>query len=117
MAQNADKDFLHVFFDNVIARADQSLIKNTVTRVDSYYQNIEMEDQDKLDFLTAQVKMRRELDQKLHTFKEYIDLEENKKNYQRHAGLIEHQQTRICQEIASLHVLIRHYYIKQITIY
>lgn len=53
VAQNADKDFLHVFFDNVIARADQSLIKNTVTRVDSYYQNIEMEDQDKLDFLTA----------------------------------------------------------------
>ena len=38
-----------------------------------------MDEPDKLDFLTAQVKIRRELDQKLHTFKEQIDLEENKK--------------------------------------
>ena len=38
-----------------------------------------MEEPDKLDFLSAKDKIRRELDQKLHTFKEYIDLEENKK--------------------------------------
>ena len=96
VAQNTDSDFMRVFFDNIIARADSSLIKQAVTRVDSYYANITMEDQDKLDFLTAQTKIKRELDQKLHTFKEFVDLEENKKNYQRHASLIDHQQKRIC---------------------
>ena len=49
-----------------------------------------MDEPDKLDFLTAQVKIRRDLDQNLHTFKEYIDLEENKKASQRHKSLVEH---------------------------
>ena len=48
VAQNTDSDFMRVFFDNIIARADSSLIKQAVTRVDSYYANITMEDQDKL---------------------------------------------------------------------
>jgi len=96
VSQGTDQGFMRVFFDNIIARADASLIKQAVSRVDSYYGNVTMDDQDKLDFLTAQTKIKRELDQKLHTFKEFADLEENKKNYQRHGSLIEHQQKRIC---------------------
>ena len=90
VAQHTDQDFMRVFFDNIISRADSSLIKHVVQRVDNYYGFATMEDQDKLDFLTAQTKIKRELDQKLHTFKEFVDLEENKKNYQRHGSLIEH---------------------------
>lgn len=68
----------------MIARAETTLIKQVVSTCDSYYSNIEMDEADKLDFQTAQVKIRREFDQKLHTFKEYLDLEENKKACQRH---------------------------------
>ena len=81
VVQKTDVEHMRVFFDNVIARMDPGLIKQVVARVDAYYQHIELDESDKLDFLTAQVKIRRELDQKLHTFKEFIDLEENKKNY------------------------------------
>lgn len=51
--QRTDGDHLKVILDNVIARADQELIRQTVSRQESYYQNIEMDEHDKLDFLTA----------------------------------------------------------------
>lgn len=35
--QKSDEDTLRVFFDNVIAKADISLIKQIVSRFDSYY--------------------------------------------------------------------------------
>ena len=50
-------------------------IKHVASRVKEYFSLIELEDSDKLDLITAQTKIKRELDQKLHTYKEHIDLE------------------------------------------
>ena len=51
--QHIDEDSLPVMFNNVIAQAKPSLIKQVVGKVDSYYQNIDLEEPEKLDFLTA----------------------------------------------------------------
>ena len=50
-------------------------IKHVVGRLKEYFSLIELEESDKLDLITAQTKIKRELDQKLHTYKEHIDLE------------------------------------------
>ena len=49
----------------------------------------------------------------MRTFKEFIDLEDNKKVAQRHQAMIKHQDLRLMQEVASLLLLVRTYYLKQ----
>lgn len=46
-------------------------------------------------------------------FKEFIDLENNKKVAQSRQSLIKHQGLRLMQEVASLMLLVRTYYLKQ----
>lgn len=45
---------------------------------------------DKLDFQTAQTNIKREKDQKLKTYKETLDLEENWQHSKFHAQLVHH---------------------------
>ena len=47
--------------------------------MDQYFSLAELDDTDKLDFSIAYTGIKRDLDKNLRTFKEFIDLEDNKK--------------------------------------
>ena len=51
----------------------------------TYFQLPILEEVDKLDFQTSETKLKRDYDQIMRTFKEYIDLEANRKVSQSHA--------------------------------
>ena len=62
-----------------MCKMPKSLIKSTVQKVDYYLSLVDVDDLSKLDYQNAQTKIKREFDQQLSTFKEQIELEENKK--------------------------------------
>jgi hypothetical protein len=70
-------------------------VKQIISKVDGYFSLAELSDAEKLEFTTAHAKIKRELDQNLRTFKEFVDLEENKKVAQSHESLIKHQELRL----------------------
>ena len=81
--------------------------------MDQYFSLAELDDTDKLDFSIAYTGIKRDLDKNLRTFKEFIDLEDNKKIAQSHNSLIKHQDLRLMQEISSMLLLVRTYFLKQ----
>ena len=109
---STDESHLKFFFFDIMSQKGSALVKQTINKVETYFGLAELDDADKLNFSTAQTKIKRDLDQNLRTFKEFIDLENNKKVAQRHASSIQHQGLRLMQEIASLMLLVRTYYLK-----
>jgi hypothetical protein len=69
-------------------------------------------DADKLAYQTAYSEVKREIELNLRTFKVFIDLEDNGKVAVARANLKKHQWCRLMQEVASLTLLIRIYYLK-----
>ena len=74
----------------------------------------ELDDKEKLQFSEASIQLKREVDQNLRAFKEFIDLEENRKGANNQQKKISHQDMRLMQEIASLMMLIKTYHLKQV---
>lgn len=96
-----------------MSKKGSALVKQTINKVETYFSLAELQDEDKLNFSTAQTKIKRDLDHNLRTFKEFIDLEDNKKVAKRHQSMIKHQELRLMHEVASLLLLVRTYYLKQ----
>ena len=110
--QDTDKSELKYFFFDIMSKKGKPLIGRSVSRVDDYFALAQLDEQDKLEFGTAQTKIKRELDQNLRTFKEYVDLEENRKDAQSHQSKSKHQELRLMQEMASLLLIVRTFYLK-----
>eukprot|EP00353_Schmidingerella_taraikaensis_P000961 CAMPEP_0185595924 /NCGR_PEP_ID=MMETSP0434-20130131/79995_1 /TAXON_ID=626734 ORGANISM="Favella taraikaensis, Strain Fe Narragansett Bay" /NCGR_SAMPLE_ID=MMETSP0434 /ASSEMBLY_ACC=CAM_ASM_000379 /LENGTH=71 /DNA_ID=CAMNT_0028224237 /DNA_START=188 /DNA_END=400 /DNA_ORIENTATION=- len=71
-----------------MSKKGSALVKQTVNKVENYLGLAELDDADKLSFSTAQTNIKRDLDQKLRIFKEFIDLEDNKKVAKRQSSMI-----------------------------
>jgi N-acyl-D-aspartate/D-glutamate deacylase len=78
-----------------MSKKGSALVKQAINKVDAYFGLAVISDADRLEYSNAQYKLKRELDQNLRTFKEFIDLEENKKVAENHASLIKHQELRL----------------------
>ena len=74
-----DESHLKFFFFDIMSKKGSALLKQTINKVESYFSLAELDDEDKPCFQTAQIQIKRDLDQNLRTFKEFIDLEDNKK--------------------------------------
>ena len=109
---STDDSHLKFFFFATMSKKGSALVKQTVNKVENYLGMAELDDADKLSFSTAQTNIKRELDQNLRAFKEFIDLEDNKKVAKRQASMIKHQELRLMQEVASLMLLVHTYYLK-----
>jgi hypothetical protein len=70
---------LKFYFFDVMSKKGSALIKQNINKVDFYFSLAVISDTDKLEFSNAHYKLKREMDQNLRTFKEFLDLEENKK--------------------------------------
>ena len=110
--QDTDEGHLKFFFFDTMSKKGSTLVKQTINKLDSYFSLAELDDNDKLDFSTAHTKIKRELDYNLRNFKEFIDLEENKKIAQSHSSKIKHQELRLMQEVSGLMLLVRTYFLK-----
>ena len=90
--QQSDELHLRYFFFNIMSTQGKALIKKTAKRTDNYFGlgMAQLDEHDRLEFNTAQTKVKRELDQNLRTFKEFVDLEENKKEVQSHQSKLRH---------------------------
>ena len=95
-----------------MSKKGSTLVKQTINKVDSYFSLAELDGEDKIEFSTAYTKIKRELDTNLRMFKEFIDLEDNKKIAKSHSSLIKHQELRLMQEVSSLLLLVRTYFLK-----
>lgn len=109
---STDDSHLKFSFFATMSKKGSALVKQTVNKVENYLGMAELDDADKLSFSTAQTNIKRELDQNLRAFKEFIDLEDNKKVAKRQASMIKHQELRLMQEVASLMLLVHTYYLK-----
>ena len=110
--QETDAGELKYFFFDIMSSQGNPLISRSVTRCDNYFGLAQLDEMDKLEFGTSVTKIKRELDQNLRTFKEYVDLEENRKVAQSHQSKTKHQEMRLMQEMASLLLIVRTYYLK-----
>lgn len=111
--QRADESHLKFCFFDIMSKKGSALVKQAINKVDGYFGLAVISESERLEYSNAHYKLKRELDQNLRTFKEFMDLEENKKVAESHQSLLKHQQLRLTQEIASLLLLVRVYYIKQ----
>jgi len=112
--QKTDEGHLKFYFFDIMSKKGSALVKQTINKVDGYFSLAQINDADKLEFSNAHGKIKRELDQNLRTIKEFLDLEENKKVAHSHESLLKHQELRLIQEISSLVLHVRIYYLKQI---
>ena len=111
--RESDQNELKYCFFDIMSRQGKELISRCVSRVDIFFSLAQLhDDQEKLPFGTAQTKVKRELDQNLRTFKEFVNLEENKKVAQSHVNKTMHQEARLMQEMASLMLTVHTYYLK-----
>ena len=110
--QDTDEGHLKFFFFDTMSKKGSTLVKQTINKMDQYFSLAELDDADKLDFSTAHTKIKRELDMNLRVFKEFIDLEDNKKIAKNHSSMIKHQELRLMQEVSSMLLLVRTYFLK-----
>ena len=95
-----------------MSKKGSTLVKQTINKMDEYFSLAELDDTFKFDFGTAHTKIKRELDTNLRNFKEFIDLEENKKIAKSHSSMIKHQELRLMQEVSGMLLLVRTYFLK-----
>lgn len=80
--------------------------------MDDVFHEATLEDDEKQEFSNATTKTRRNLDQELRSFREYLDSEANKKLDQVHRGALQQKENKLTQAITSLGLLVRIYYLK-----
>ena len=88
--------------------------KRFVSKVDSFFLRAQVEESDKLDFNTAYTNIKRELDQKLHTYKELIDLQSNRRVAEAHHSVTDHLEARLVKEVSSMRLMTRMFFLKLI---
>lgn len=67
---------------DIISKKGGALFKHTLNKLQSTFAKLEAEEQTRVDIDKVKTKLKRELDNKLRIFKEFIDMEENKKVFQ-----------------------------------
>ena len=60
--QVTDESHLKFYFFDVMSKKGSALPKQILNKVDQYFSLADLEDSDKLDFTTAQTKIKRDLD-------------------------------------------------------
>ena len=95
-----------------MSKKGSALVKQTLNKMNEYFALAILGDDYKDDFGIAQSKIKKDLDANLRSFKEFIDLEENRKIALSHSSTIKHQELRLMQEVSGMLLLVRTYFLK-----
>ena len=95
-----------------MSKKGSALVKQTLNKMNEYFALAVLGDDHKDDFGMAQSKIKKDIDANLRSFKEFIDLEENRKIALSHSSMIKHQELRLMQEVSGMLLLVRTYFLK-----
>jgi hypothetical protein len=62
-----------------LSKKGSALFKNELYKLDNAFDKVDFEPAIRMDIERVKIKLKREMDEKLKAFKEFIDLEESKK--------------------------------------
>ena len=85
-----------------------------ISKIDDVMGDVQLDDEEKTEFVNSQTKLRRKLEQDLRSFREYLDQEANKKLTDVYSSAMQQQEMNLAQAITNMQLYTRMYYLKQI---
>lgn len=76
---NKSSQLLIAKFYHVISQNGPPLVKSIINKIDEVFSEAQLDDEEKTEFGNAQTNIRKKLDIDLRVFREFIDVESNKK--------------------------------------
>mmetsp|Transcript_23581 Transcript_23581/g.36276 ORF Transcript_23581/g.36276 Transcript_23581/m.36276 type:complete len:115 (-) Transcript_23581:103-447(-) len=114
MVTNSSSKFMVAHFHEIISKKGSYIMKAVINKIDEIFSEAVLDDEEKTEFSNAQTKLRRQLDQNLRTFREYLDAESNKKLTEFFESARKQHDMKVAQSITALSLIVRVYYLKQI---
>lgn len=108
----ADEDHFKFTMFNFISLKGTTLFKNFINRLDNAFGRLDLQEGLRLETERDKILLRRDLEQQVRSFKEFIDLDDNQRAESAKQQQIQHQEFRLMQELAALMLLIRIFYVK-----
>lgn len=112
MLTKTDQSLLMAQFYEIISKTATSLVKSVINKIDDVFCGAVLDDEEKTEFSNSQTKIRRQLDQDMRTFREYLDAEANKRLTEVHESAHKQQEIKLTHSVTALKLLVRIYYLK-----
>mmetsp|Transcript_32582 Transcript_32582/g.31815 ORF Transcript_32582/g.31815 Transcript_32582/m.31815 type:complete len:134 (+) Transcript_32582:1255-1656(+) len=98
---------------DALSKRGMALFKNQVNKLDQAFEKVSFEPNVRLQIDRHKSNVKREIHEKLMVFKEFVDLEESRRAVLNSNHQKDHVNVRLMQELASLLLIIRIFYMKQ----